>query len=104
MALGLGANVGKRRGYLASALIPTLPRRPNTSLVILNLFQDNEEWENHPKSSLSIYDGEVAAGTADGGACNSEAAPKFPSRRRVEGTVPRTDPRGSTGLRAGPHP
>ena len=75
------------------------------------------EKANHPKSSLSIYDGEVAAGTADGGASNSEATlsfpsrrrvegsvPKFPSRKRVEGSVPRTDPRGSTGLGVGPPP
>ncbi len=46
----------------------------------------------------------MAAGTADGGAYNSEATPSFPSRRRVEGSVPRTDPRGSTGLGVGPRP
>jgi hypothetical protein len=88
MALGLGANVGKRRGYLASALIPTLPRRPNTSLVILNLFQDNEEWENHPKSSLSIYDGEVAAGTADGGALQQRSHTKIPLPQARGGNSP----------------
>jgi hypothetical protein len=43
-----------------------------------NQVQDDEEWANHPKSSISIYDGEVAAGTADGGALQQRSHTKFP--------------------------
>ena len=56
--------------------------------VILKQVQDDEEWQQHPKSSLSILslpkdDKAVAVRRTDGGACNGEPAPSFPSRKRA---------------------